>query len=57
MMTLDDVIKELKVSRRTIYRWIKSGKLPALKINGVYRIREQDYFRFLDNASKDTARI
>ena len=52
MMTLQEVAKELRVSRRTIYRWIKSGKFKALHFDGVYRVREQDFAVFLDRVDR-----
>ena len=32
----------LKVTRRTIYNWVRSKKLRAFKIGGSVRIREKD---------------
>ena len=36
-LTVRDVSKLLKVSEKTIYRWIKSGKLPAYRVSDQYR--------------------
>lgn len=55
MLTLNEVAIELKVSRRTIYRWIKNGNLPALKLNGIYRIDERDFYDFLREAKSKTS--
>ena len=52
MMTLNEIAKELKVSKRTVYRWIRNGKLRALKLDGIYRVRELDFDRFLEEAEK-----
>lgn len=38
MMTPDQVAAWLQVHRATVYRWIEEGKLPALRIDRVYRI-------------------
>ncbi|MFA5715471.1 MAG: helix-turn-helix domain-containing protein, partial [Candidatus Paceibacterota bacterium] len=38
MLTIEEVAKRLKVSDRTVRRWIDDGKLQALKIGGVIRI-------------------
>jgi excisionase family DNA binding protein len=46
-LTIDEVAKELRVNRRTVMRWIKSGKLPALQVGKNYRISKTDYQRFL----------
>ena len=39
-LTLPEVAERLKVSRRTIYRWIKSGDLDAYQFGREYRITE-----------------
>lgn len=36
-LTLDDLSKLLKVSKRTLYGWIYTGKLKSLKIGGLIR--------------------
>ena len=42
-----EVAKILKVSRITVYRWIKVGKLKAVKPGGVVRIRKEDLMEFI----------
>jgi len=49
LLTPDQVSKKLKVSVFTVYRWIKSGKLKAIKITPrVFRIDEKDLKSFID---------
>ena len=36
-MTINDVADYFKVSRRTIYRWLEKGVIPAYKVNDQYR--------------------
>jgi len=36
-LTVRDVAELLKVSEKTIYRWIKSGKLPAYRVSDQFR--------------------
>jgi excisionase family DNA binding protein len=38
----------LEVSKQTIARWIKSGRLPAIKIVGRLMIRVSDIEKLLD---------
>lgn len=47
-MTLDDIQRELKVSRRTVYRWIKLGNLRAIKVGGGWRVKEETFKEFLE---------
>jgi excisionase family DNA binding protein len=49
--TLEDVAERLKVSRRTVSRWIESGELVAVKFasgKGGVRITESDLKAFID---------
>lgn len=36
--TMQEVADELGKTRQTIYRWIKSGKLKAIKIGGTWTV-------------------
>ncbi len=47
-VTLPEVAERLKVSRRTVYRWIKNGDLNAYKFANEYRITERDIKDFLE---------
>lgn len=42
LYTLQEVSRLLKVSERTLYRWIKDGKLKAVKVGRHWRIKEED---------------
>ncbi|MFA5385907.1 MAG: helix-turn-helix domain-containing protein [Eubacteriales bacterium] len=50
MLTVEEVASRLKVTARTVYRWIDEGKLKALKIQGVVRITEEAYSEFINKA-------
>jgi excisionase family DNA binding protein len=38
MLTVAEVAEQLRVSRPTAYRWIRSGSLPAVRIGGTVRV-------------------
>ena len=46
LMTIDDLTDYLKVSRRTIYEWLKHNKIPAIKLVGQWRFQKDkiDYW-------------
>jgi len=46
--TLQEVEEILSVTRRTIYNWIKSGKLHAVKIGNQWRVKQEDLETFLN---------
>lgn len=50
LLTIEEVADILRVSTRTILRYIDSGKLKASKI-GVWRIKEADVHQFLEETS------
>lgn len=47
-LTLPELAERLKVSRRTVYRWIKGEDLNAYKFANEYRITECDLKDFLE---------
>lgn len=49
LLTLDEVSRILRVSKITLKRWGKKGKLPAIRINsrGDRRYKKQEVMRFL----------
>lgn len=40
LMTIEDLAAYLKVSRRTIYEWLKRNKIPAVKLVGQWRFHK-----------------
>lgn len=46
--SLKDVARLLKVSRQTVYNYLKSGKLKATKIGKEYRVKEKDLKELID---------
>jgi len=50
--TPDEVAKILRVTRRTIYRWIENEVLEAIKIDGVYRITEKSINKVLKGGKR-----
>ena len=37
-----EVAAEMKVTRRTVYRWLESGALPAIPVGRTWQISHQD---------------
>lgn len=40
LMTIEDLAEYLKVTRRTIYEWLKTNKIPAVKLVGQWRFQK-----------------
>lgn len=47
MLTVNEVAERLKVHPQTVYRWIYTGKLKSIKIEGGVRITEEQYEEFI----------
>jgi len=51
LLTVAEVADTMRVSNMTVYRLIKSGQLPALRVGRNYRIRRADVQQFLVDRS------
>ena len=49
MLTLKEVAQFLSLSEKTVYRLVKAGILPALKIGGQWRFEQQVLDAWLSN--------
>lgn len=50
---VDELAEKLRVNRMTIYRYIKAGKLQAYKTGKEYRIKKDEFERFLSQHLSD----
>jgi len=47
-LKLKEVVDMLQVSEKTIYRWIKDGKIPCYRINHQYRFHSDEIEEWID---------
>ena len=47
-LTTDEVLEYLHVNLRTVYRLIKAGKIPAVRVGRQWRFRKRDIDAWLD---------
>jgi len=52
LMTIEDLADYLKVTRRTIYDWLKHNKIPALKLVGQWRFKKDKIDAWLEGQSQ-----
>jgi excisionase family DNA binding protein len=52
LLTIAEVAAYLKLSRRTAWRWCKSGDLPAIKVGHQWRIARSDLEKFIHHRGK-----
>jgi excisionase family DNA binding protein len=55
LLTVAEVAATMRVSNMTVYRLIKAGDLPAIRVGKNYRIRESDVDRYLDQRQVEGA--
>ncbi len=48
----DDLSLYLKINEKTIYKLTKQGKLPGVKIGGMWRFKKEAIDNWMMNASK-----
>ncbi|MCM8791726.1 MAG: helix-turn-helix domain-containing protein [Candidatus Omnitrophica bacterium] len=51
LLTIDELARYLKVTRRTIYEWLKKKKIPAVKIIGQWRFKKERIDAWLESHS------
>ncbi|MEI6631630.1 MAG: helix-turn-helix domain-containing protein [bacterium] len=51
-MTMEDLAEYLKVTRRTIYEWLKHNKIPAVKLVGQWRFKKDKIDAWLEHQSQ-----
>ena len=52
LMTIEDLAEYLKVTRRTIYDWLKHNKIPALKLVGQWRFKKDKIDDWLEGQTQ-----
>jgi excisionase family DNA binding protein len=50
LLTIEEASRYLQKSVKTVREWLRTGKLPGLKVGGTWRIRETDMRAFLEAA-------
>jgi excisionase family DNA binding protein len=55
--SIEEVSKLLKVAYLTVYRWIQTNKLVAVKAGKQYRISKNDLHTFLNSYKKEKTKI
>lgn len=54
-LTVDEVAVWLKVSTKSIYRWVKKGTIPHVRVGGGLRFSQQDVTDWISDRKVDSA--
>lgn len=57
LLTAAEVADDLRVSTMTVYRLIRRGELPAVRVGRNYRVRPEDLERYLAGQVVDPATV
>jgi excisionase family DNA binding protein len=57
LLTVAEVAAQLRVSTMTIYRLIRSGELPAVRVGRNYRVRADELEAYLEGQVVDPATL
>ena len=49
LMTIEEIADYLRVKKRTVYEWLKKGKIPAFKTVGQWRFKRAQIDRWLES--------
>jgi excisionase family DNA binding protein len=49
LLTVREVAETMRVSNMTVYRLIRAGELPAIRVGKHFRIREQELSQYLES--------
>ena len=49
LMTLEELAEYLRVKKRTVYDWVKKGKIPAIKAVGQWRFKKETIDAWLES--------
>ncbi|MEG6567732.1 helix-turn-helix domain-containing protein [Thermoanaerobacterium saccharolyticum] len=49
--TPQEIAEKFKVKINTVYKWIREGKLKAVKVGDLWRISETELKRFIEDGS------
>ena len=54
LLTLDQVARQLSVSKRTVQRWVSQGRLETINLSsGVVRVTEKAFERFIERQQRE----
>ena len=54
-LTTEEVLEYLQVNLRTVYRLIKAGKIPAVRVGRQWRFRKRDIDAWLESSGREVA--
>ena len=53
IVTVNELEKILKVSKKTLYQWAELGQIPSIKIQGCLRFDLDDVMKWVESCKKE----
>jgi excisionase family DNA binding protein len=57
ILTLDEIAAYLKIAKRTVYRLVQKGEIPAFKLGGTWRFRRSELDRRQHQQQEGASRV
>jgi excisionase family DNA binding protein len=54
-MTLVEVAEYLQVKERTLYQWVREGKIPGFQIGSMWRFKKEDIEQWIEERKEDAS--
>lgn len=55
LMTAEQVAERLSVSEGTVNQWVKSGRIPVVKVGKLNRFRREDIETWIDERARESS--
>lgn len=55
-LSTEEIANRLRISERTVIRWVKTGELCAFRLGHITRVTLEDYKKFLEKHSKERSK-
>lgn len=52
LLTIKEIAATLKLAEKTVYAMAQAGELPVFKVRGQWRMRKDDFDRWMDDQAK-----
>ncbi|MCL4853805.1 MAG: helix-turn-helix domain-containing protein [Bryobacteraceae bacterium] len=50
--TVEEIAERIKVSQRSVYEWLRSGRLRGVRAGQFWRVSEPDLIQFLESSGE-----
>jgi len=52
-LTVGQVAEMLQIKVQTVYKYLRAGKIPGVRVGSIWRVNEEDLLKFLKSKKQD----